>query len=155
MKLQLPDLSGRVIVIKVDQQEAKKCYENSMKTKRGVFMVVERPPSADTPMKVEPVEDMPIAAVQTGEAPAETVPVEETPIEEMPTEEAVPMEETPVGALPMGEAPAEATPGREGREGVSRVENARDRRPEPVDNVVERQIGGKTFKLGRLLSQEE
>ena len=31
----------------------------------------------------------------------------------------------------------------------------RDRRPQPVDNVVERQIGGKVFKLGRLLSQEE
>ena len=27
--------------------------------------------------------------------------------------------------------------------------------PEPVENVVERQIGGKTFKLGRLLSREE
>ena len=31
----------------------------------------------------------------------------------------------------------------------------RDRRPQPVDNVVERQIVGKVFKLGRLLSQEE
>ena len=43
MKLKLPDLSDRVIVIKSDQQEAKKCYENSLKTKRGVFMVAERP----------------------------------------------------------------------------------------------------------------
>jgi len=31
----------------------------------------------------------------------------------------------------------------------------RDRQPQPVDNVVERQIGGKVFKLGRWLSQEE
>ncbi|XP_068474937.1 uncharacterized protein [Phaseolus vulgaris] len=30
-----------------------------------------------------------------------------------------------------------------------------NRRHQPVDNVVERQIGGKIFKLGRLLSQEE
>jgi len=37
MKMKLPDLSGKVITIKSDQQEAKKCYENSLKTKRGVF----------------------------------------------------------------------------------------------------------------------
>ena len=53
MKLKLPDLSGRLIVIKSDQQEAKRCYENSLKTKREVFMVWERLPSTDTPMEVE------------------------------------------------------------------------------------------------------
>jgi len=84
MKLKLPDLNGRVIVIKSDQHEAKKCYENSLKTKRGVFMVVERPPSADTPMEVEPVEE----TVPVGETPVEAVPTEEMP------EEAVSMEET-------------------------------------------------------------
>ncbi|XP_068486615.1 uncharacterized protein [Phaseolus vulgaris] len=41
MKMKLPDLSGRVIVIKSDQEEARKCYENSLKTKRGVFKVCE------------------------------------------------------------------------------------------------------------------
>jgi len=128
-----------MIVIKSDQQEAKRCYENILKTKRGVFMVVEHPPSADTPMEVEPVEEMPAEAVPTKEA----------------LEEAVRMGETPAGASPMGEVPAEATLGREGCEGVSRAKNARERRPEPVENVVERQIGGKTFKLGRLMSQEE
>ena len=50
MKMKLPDLSGKVIVIKSDQEEARKCYENSLKTKRGVFMVYERPPCADTTM---------------------------------------------------------------------------------------------------------
>ena len=106
MKLKLPDLSDRVIVIKSDQQEAKKCYENSLKTKRGVFMVVERPSSADTPVEVEPVEETPIEAVPTKEAPVETVPVGEKPIEAVPMEEApteaVPREETPAGALPRG-----------------------------------------------------
>jgi len=145
MKLKLPDLSDRVIVIKSDQQEANKCYENSLKTKRGVFMVVERPPSADTPMEEEPVEE----AVPVGETPVEVASTEEAP------EEAVSMEETPEAASPMEEAPAEATPRREGHGGVSRAESVRDRRPEPVENVVERQIGGKNFKLGRLLSQEE
>jgi len=43
MKMKLPDLSGKVIVVKSDQQEAERCYENSLKAKRGVFMVVERP----------------------------------------------------------------------------------------------------------------
>jgi len=33
--------------------------------------------------------------------------------------------------------------------------DARERRSEPVENVVERQIGGRTFCLGRRLSQEE
>jgi len=81
MKLKLPDLSGRVIVIKSDQQEAKKCYENSLKTKRGVFMVVERPPSADTPMEVEPQEE----AVPGRETPVEAVPTGEAPKEEAST----------------------------------------------------------------------
>ena len=37
MKMKLPELSGKVIVIKSDQEEARKCYENSLKTKRGVL----------------------------------------------------------------------------------------------------------------------
>jgi len=134
MKLKLPDLSGRVIVIKSDHQETKKCYENSLKIKRGMFMVVERPPSTDTPIEAVPVEKASAKGVPTEEAPAEAVPVV---------------------ALPMGEAPTEEASGRRGREGVAREENAWDRRPEPVENMLERQIGGKTFKMGRLLSQEE
>jgi len=57
MKMKLPDLSGKVIVIKSNQEEARKCYENSLKTKRGVFMVFERPPSSDTTMEVEPLNE--------------------------------------------------------------------------------------------------
>ena len=131
MKLKLPDLSGRVILIKSDQQEAKKCYENSLKTKRRVFMVVEHPPSAGTPMEEEFVEQ----AVLVGETPAEAGPTGEAP--------------------KMAASMEEATPRREGRGSESRAESAQDKRPEPVENVVERQIRGKTFKLGRLLSQEE
>jgi len=44
IKMKLPDLAGKVITIKSDQKEAKRCYENSLKTKRGVFMVTTRPP---------------------------------------------------------------------------------------------------------------
>ncbi|XP_068504074.1 uncharacterized protein [Phaseolus vulgaris] len=45
MKMKLPDLGGKVITIKPDQKEAKRCYENSLKTKRWVFMVTTRAPS--------------------------------------------------------------------------------------------------------------
>jgi len=33
-----------VITIKFDQKEAKKCYENSLKTKREVYAVTTQPP---------------------------------------------------------------------------------------------------------------
>ncbi|XP_068498472.1 uncharacterized protein [Phaseolus vulgaris] len=59
------------------KKEAKKCYGNSLKTKRGVFMVVERPPMKKTPMEAIPME----------EALAEAVPVEEAPIEAVPGRE--------------------------------------------------------------------
>ena len=85
MKMKLPSLKGTVITIKSDQKEAKKCYENSLKTKRGVFVVTTQPPR---------------------------------------------------------------------EEGVTRAEIARERRPEPVEDVMEREIGGRMFKLGGTLSQE-
>jgi len=44
MKMKLPDLVGKVITIKSDQKEAKRCYENNLKTKKGAFMVTTRPP---------------------------------------------------------------------------------------------------------------
>jgi len=47
MKIKLPDIAGKVIIIKSDQKEAKRCYENNFKTKRGVFMVTTRPPHSE------------------------------------------------------------------------------------------------------------
>ena len=44
MKMKFPSLEGTVITIKPDQKEAKKCYKNSFKTKRGVFAVTTQPP---------------------------------------------------------------------------------------------------------------
>ena len=110
MKMKLPDLSGRVIVIKSDQEEARKCYENSLKTKRGVVMVMERPPVSDTPMEVEPLEE----ATPVGEMPVEAVPAEATPKEAAPSEEAhgeaSPMEEVSEEASPMEGVSEEALP---------------------------------------------
>jgi len=85
MKMKLPSLESTVITVKSDQTEAKKCYKNSLKTKRGVFAVTTQPPR---------------------------------------------------------------------EEGVSRAEIARERRSEPVEDVLERKIGGKMFKLGKSLGQE-
>ena len=42
--MKLPSLEGTVITIKSDHREAKKCYENSLKTKRRVFVVTTQPP---------------------------------------------------------------------------------------------------------------
>ncbi|XP_068504342.1 uncharacterized protein [Phaseolus vulgaris] len=53
MKMKLPSLEGAVITIKSDQKEAKKCYENNLKTKRGVFAVTIRSPSEDGVTRVE------------------------------------------------------------------------------------------------------
>jgi len=38
-------------------------------------------------------------------------------------------------------------------EGVAHAEIARERRPEPARDVLEREIGGKTFKIGKSLGQ--
>jgi len=43
MKMKLPDLTEKVITIKSDQKEAKRCYENSLKARRGVSMVTNGP----------------------------------------------------------------------------------------------------------------
>ncbi|XP_068476506.1 uncharacterized protein [Phaseolus vulgaris] len=44
MKMKLPSLEEVVITMKYDQKEAKRCYENSLKTKRGVCSVIIQPP---------------------------------------------------------------------------------------------------------------
>jgi len=123
-----------VIVIKSDQEEARKCYENSLKTKRGVFMVFERPSSSDTAMEVEPskeatpTESTPGEAALVGATPKADARTEERHDDASPVEEASPREHY------------EVTPPKE------------DSRDQPAANVVERQIGGKMFKLGHFLS---
>ena len=82
--MKLPSLGGTVITIRSDPKEAKRCYENSLKIKRGVFIVTTQLPS---------------------------------------------------------------------EEGVARAEVAWERRPEPAEDLLEREIGGKMFKLGKSLGQ--
>ena len=47
MKMKMPDLGGKVITIKSDQKEAKRSYENNLKTKGGVFMVTTCAPHSE------------------------------------------------------------------------------------------------------------
>ena len=44
MKLKIPSMEGVVITIKSDQKEARRCYENSLKQRRGVCHVTTTPP---------------------------------------------------------------------------------------------------------------
>jgi len=68
MIMKLPSLEGTVITIKSDQREAKKCYENSLKTKRGVFSVITRPPREDGVTREEIIrENRPEPAVGVAE----------------------------------------------------------------------------------------
>jgi len=85
MKMKLPSLEGTIITIKFDQEAAKKYYENSLKTKRGICLITSLP--------------------QRGE-------------------------------------------------GLARVEMARERQLELAGEVLEKEIGGKKFKLGKFLGQE-
>ena len=150
MKMKLPDLSGKVILIKSDQEEARKCYENSLKTKRGMVMVIERPPISGSRMELELSEE----ATAAESTPVEATPTGATPKEDARAEErygdASPMEEASGEATP--DASDRATPIEEDHKNESRAESVRGKRPQPVDNVVERLIGGKVFKLGRLLN---
>jgi len=85
MKMKLPSLEGAVITVKYDQKEAKRCYENNLKTTRGVCAVTTQPPR---------------------------------------------------------------------EEGVTCVKIARERRSELAKDVLEREIEGKKFNLGKSLDQE-
>jgi len=92
MKMKLPDLSGKVIVIKSDQEEARKCYSNSLKSKKSVFMVFERPPSVDATMiEATPSGSTPVEATPVGAAPEVDTLMEERPDDTTPVEEVAPI----------------------------------------------------------------
>ena len=96
MKMKLPDLSGKVIVIMSDQEEARKCYENSLKTKRAVVMVIERPPVSCSLAEPESMEEaMPGDYACTNGRRLDASPMEEEAEEAMP-DNATPIEEDPM-----------------------------------------------------------
>ncbi|XP_068497851.1 uncharacterized protein [Phaseolus vulgaris] len=148
MKMKLSDLSGRnkakTSIAASSKAEASSSFKGfgffkTLNTTwfNSVFMVFERPSSSDTAIEVEPSNEATPTESTLGEAaavgatPKADARTEERHDDASPVEEASPREHY------------EATPPKE------------DSRDQPAANVVERQIGGKTFKLGRLLSQEE
>ena len=52
-KVKLPSMEGVVITIKSDQNEAKKCYENSLKNKKSVSYITTTPPPGVKPKPAE------------------------------------------------------------------------------------------------------
>jgi len=137
MKMKLPDLSGKVIVIKSDQEEARKCYENSLKTKKGVVMVIERPPVSGSSAELESVEEA---------MPTESTPDDASPIVAMPVDDTC-TKGRRRGASPMEEVseevtPDEATPMEEDPVNESRPASVQREQPQPEDNAVERKIRG-------------
>ncbi|XP_068503739.1 uncharacterized protein [Phaseolus vulgaris] len=44
MKVKLPSMEGVIVIIRSDQEEAKRCYENSLKNRRSVCHVTTTPP---------------------------------------------------------------------------------------------------------------
>jgi len=53
MKVKLPSLRGGIITIKFDQKTAKKCYENSLKRKKGVCVITAQPQEVEEATCVE------------------------------------------------------------------------------------------------------
>ena len=51
--MKLPSLEGTMITIKSNQKEAKKCYENSLKMKRGVFAIATQLPREEGVTRAE------------------------------------------------------------------------------------------------------
>jgi len=61
VKMKLSSLEGIVITLKFDQKEAKRCYENSLKTKRKVCLITTQPPREEEvawEQRPEPAEEV-------------------------------------------------------------------------------------------------
>ena len=130
MKVKLPSMEGVVITIKSDQKEAKKCYKNSLKNRRSVSYITTTPPPG---MKPKPTEWRVVDARR---------------------------EVAAGGDVTMLDAEVEGEIGGREEEARNRLEEARElgiaseARPKPVEEWLEREIGGKVFKLGRSLGAE-
>jgi len=124
MKVKLPSM-----------KEAKKCYENSLKNKRSVSYITTTPPPS---VKPRPTEWRVVASATEVTADGDVVMIDA----EARGENADREEEA-------RNRPEEAR-----ESGIARAVIARETRPKPVEEWLEREIGGKVFKLGRSLEGE-
>jgi len=130
MKVKLPSMEGVVITIRSDQKEAKMCYENSLRNRRSVCNVSTTPPPGAGPGQEDQRVGTTLQVIAEGNAALPDM----ASIAEIEEE---------------GDRP-EAT--RES--GIARAVIASERRPQPVKEWLEKEIGGKTFKLGKTLDDE-
>ena len=135
MKVKLPSMEGVVITIRSDQKEAKKCYENSLKNKRLVCHVTTMPPpGVRLEQENRQVEDTALEVAAEGDVAMEDVVAR--------TENAARVEEE------------KSYPKIARESGIARALIASVKRPQPVEEWLEKKIGDKTFKLGKPLDGE-
>ena len=133
MKVKLPSMEGVVITIRYDQKEAKKFYENSLKNKRSVSYITTTPPPGVKPRPTEwRVVDAAMEVAAGGDVTMTDAEVE--------------------GESAGREEEARNRPEEARESGIARAVITRETRPKPVEEWLEREIGGKVFKLGRSLA---
>jgi len=135
MKVKLPSMEGLIITICSDQKEAKKCFENSLKNKRSVCHITTTPPSGAEPAReTRRVLDTALEVAAEGYVPMEYI--------EAMSESAARVE----GERNCTETAREA--------GIARALIPSEKKPLPVEEWLEKEINGKTFKLGKALDSE-
>ena len=138
MKVKLPSMEGMIITIRSDQKEVKKCYENSLKNKRFVCHVSTTPPPDVEPER-ESQRDMDMALEVVIEGDVLDVPMEN-------------IEARSEGATRAEEERSCPETARES--GIANALIASEKRPQPVEEWLEKKINSKTFKLGKTLDSE-
>ncbi|XP_068502488.1 uncharacterized protein [Phaseolus vulgaris] len=142
MKVKLPSMEGVIVTIRSDQEEAKRCYENSLKNRRSVCHVTTTPP-LDTKDTQEGRRTVDAATGGTAEGDAGMDLTLEVAIDGDVTMGDVELEPENNAGVEEEESSPEAT--RESS--IVRALLTSERRPRPVGDWLEREIGGKVFKL--------
>ncbi|XP_068466368.1 uncharacterized protein [Phaseolus vulgaris] len=145
-KVKLPSMEGVIVTIRADQEEAKRCYENSLKNRRSVCHVTTTPPlGAKDAQKSRRAMDAAIGGTAEGDVGMDV------------TLEAATNRDVTMGDVELkpennaGVEEEESCPEAARESSIVRALLASKRRPRPVGDWLEREIGGKTFKLGKNL----
>jgi len=135
MKVKLPSMEGMIITICSDQKEAKKCYENSLKNKRSVCHVTTTPPPGVEPeQENRRVVDTALEVAVEGNMPMEDIEARSQSAARVEEERNCP-ETAKVSS-------------------IARALIASEKRPQPVEEWLEKKINDKTFKMGKTLDSE-
>ena len=129
MKVKLPSMEGLIITICSDQKEAKKCYENNLKSKKSICHVTTTPPLGVEPAREDRrVSDMELEVVAEGDVPMEDI--------EARSESAARME----GERNCLETAREA--------GIARALIASEKKPQPVEDGSRRRSATRRLSWG-------